>query len=192
MRSRASFIAAAALAVAGLSACSSGSGTPGGSGTPEPTKAPSSDTANPVPQVDLPKNIKAVTDACQLLKPEQVTRLGGGTPEPDTTITGEPQCAWSNSDFRMNVAINANNGGPANIYEDKASNDSFEPTEVSGYPGALIDRTSSLCRVEVGIAEVQSVDISYAKFGGGSPEMQDTCGYAKRIAVETLKNIPDA
>lgn len=184
---RASLTAASLLAVLGASACSPS--------TPEPapeSSAPPATSAPSAPEVQNPKNLKSINDACQLLTPEQVAQLGGGAPQGDTSVYGESQCAWANENFAATVAINTTVGGPAKIFEDPESSDNFTPTQVDGYPAARIDAQSVVCRVEVGIAEDQSVEINYSKFGGTDPEMQDPCGYAEKIASEVLKNIPNA
>lgn len=178
--------ATSTLAVLGISACSGA--------TPEPAPTPSAPPTTNVPsapQVQNPKNLKSIADACQLLTPEQVATLGGGAPAPDTSVYGESQCTWSNEAFATTVAINTA-GGPAKIFDSPESNDNFQPTQVGGYPAARIDAQSVVCRVEVGVAEDQSVEINYSKFGGTSPEMQDPCGYAEKIAGEAVKNIPAA
>ncbi|RKT83722.1 Protein of unknown function [Saccharopolyspora antimicrobica] len=146
-----------------------------------------------MPKVENPKNLKAVTNACDLLTPEQISQLGGGgQPEEDTSAYGETQCYWSGDAFAVGVAVNTTSGGPAKIHEAGSSRDNFEPTTVDGYPGARVDKQDILCRIELGVADDQSVEINYTKHSGGSPEMDDSCGFAEKIASETLKNIPDA
>lgn len=185
---RAILIPLSAIAVLGAAACSPPRAEPEAA---EPTAPPT--TSPPVPQVENPKSLTGITDACQLLTPEQLAALGGGgDPEESESLYGESQCFWRNDNFATNVAINTTFGGTAKIFESPQSSDNFAPTQVDGYPAARVDEQSTLCRVEVGLSEDQSVEINYSKRGGDAPEMQDPCGYAEKIAGEVLKNVPDA
>lgn len=176
------------LAVLGVSACSAE--TP----APVPTSpTPPATTAPAVPKVENPKNLKGIADACQLLKPEQLAALGGGgEPEQSMSEYDESQCFWRNDNFATNVAINTTQGGLAKITEKGEISDNFAPTQVEGYQGARIDEQQGLCRIELAIADDQSVEVNYSIRGGDTPEMQDGCGYAEKITSEVLKNIPNA
>ncbi|MGW3469420.1 DUF3558 domain-containing protein [Saccharopolyspora sp. NPDC000995] len=190
MQRRATLTALSLFATLGVSACS-----PEGTGfqpSPPQTKPPTA-TTSAVPKVENPKNLKAVSDACSLLTPDQLSQLGGGG-EPKGSISeyGETQCSWRNDNFRTNVAINTKHGGLAKITENSGSRDNFKPTQVDGYQGARVDEQSTLCRVELAIADDQSIEINFSLRGGDTPEMKDPCGYAEKITSEVLKNIPDA
>lgn len=189
MRRCASITAVALFAVLGASACS-----PGGSQTPPSSTTESPTTTAPsAPKVEKPKNLKGISNACQLLTSEQLSQLGGGgQPEEDTSAYGETQCYWSGDAFAVGVSINTTSGGPARIYQAGGTRDNFAPTTVDGYPGARVDKQDILCRIELGVAETQSVEVNYTKHSGGSPEMNDPCGFAEKITSEVLKNIPDA
>ncbi|GAB3283090.1 DUF3558 domain-containing protein [Parasphingorhabdus pacifica] len=196
MQRRATLISVAALALSLTGCAQSSEGTAESapdSGESAASTQPSEPT-DPALRISNPKDLGTVTDACDLLTPEQLTALSAGTEaEPDTTVYGESKCSWRNDDFRMTVALNATTGtGPEKIHEDGKASDNFQPTEVDGYPAARVDEQSTLCRVEVGIADDQAVAINYSKRGGDAPELQDPCGYAEKIASEALKNIPDA
>ncbi|MGW1677668.1 DUF3558 domain-containing protein [Saccharopolyspora sp. NPDC002376] len=189
MRRSASITAVSVFAVLGISACSPGGSTPAPSSTAETPSA----TAPSAPKVDKPKNLKSVTNACDLLTSDQLSQLGGdGKPEEDTSAYGETQCYWSGDAFAVGVSVNTTSGGPAKIQEAGSSRDNFEPTTVDGYPGARVDKQDILCRIELGVADDQSVEINYTKHSGGSPEMDDPCGFAEKITSQVLKNIPDA
>lgn len=179
------------LSIVGMAACS-----PAGTNAPETAKPGDSATseANSAPQVKQPKNLEAISDACQLLTSEQLAQLGAeAAPKPDTSEYGESKCTWSNDKLAATVALNAKTGtGPKQIFEQGESTDNFAPTEVDGYPAARVDQQSDLCRIEVGVSDTTSVAINYFKYSGGTPEMQDPCGYAEKIASEALKNIPAA
>ncbi|MER7015578.1 DUF3558 domain-containing protein [Saccharopolyspora sp. NPDC000359] len=190
MLRRATLTTASLFAVLGAAACAPGS-------TPAPTPTISEETTtSAAPQVQNPKNLKAVSDACQLLTQDQFSQLGGSAgakpPESDTSGLGEPVCDWRNDAFSTSVTINITHGGPAAIEGLAGASDNFKPTQVDGYPGARVDEQSDLCRIELAVAEDQTVAINYFKNAGGTPEMDDPCGFAEKIASEALKNIPDA
>lgn len=185
----ATFTAAIALAILGVSACAPS----GSSSTPSSTTSGAAATTSAAPGVENPKNLKSITDACQLLTPEQISQLGGGgQPEEDTSAYGESQCYWSGDAFAVGVAINTASGGPAKIYKASASRNNFAPTTVDGYPGARVDKQDILCRIELGVADDQSIEVNYTKHSGGSPEMNDPCRFAEKITSEVLRNVPDA
>lgn len=190
MLRRSILITASAFSIIGLAACS-----PAQTDTPEsPETQHSTSETNPAPAVDKPKNLAAITDACQLLTTQQLTQLGAqATPKPSETAYGESKCKWSNGDLAATVALNATTDtGPEQIFEMEEITDNFTRTEVDGYPAARVDEQSDLCRVEVGVSDTTSFSVNYYKYSGDSPEMQDPCGYAEKIASEVLKNIPNA
>ncbi|MEV6234163.1 DUF3558 domain-containing protein [Saccharopolyspora shandongensis] len=174
----------------GVAACSPGSTNP-----PAPSTSETA-TTSAAPKVQNPKNLKGVSDACKLLTQDQFSQLGGSTgakpPESDTSGLGEPTCNWRNDAFSTAVTINTTHGGPEAIAKLAGSSDNFEPTEIQGYQGARVDKQSSLCRIELAVADDQTVAINYFKNAGGTPEMNDSCGFAEKITSEVLKNIPDA
>lgn len=144
------------------------------------------------PKVEKPKNLKAIADACTLLAPPQVAALGAGATKPDKTPQGEPKCSWTNGNFMAMASINTQLGGPSKIYQGETPGDDFKPVEIDGFPAARLDGMSTLCKVEVGVAEDQSLELNYQLIGGETPEMKDPCSYAERLSAEMLKNIPDA
>ncbi|MBB5153799.1 DUF3558 domain-containing protein [Saccharopolyspora phatthalungensis] len=191
MLRRATFTAVTLLWVLGASACA-----PGSPETPSSTTSEAAPTTSAVPKVENPKNLKSITDACQLLTQDQLSQLGGGTdarpPQGETSALGEPKCNWRNNAFSTAVTINTKHGGLTEITKIAESSDNFKPTQVDGYQGARVDEQSALCRVEIAIADDQSVAINYFRNSGGKPEMNDPCGFAEKITSEVLKNIPDA
>ncbi|MEV5540826.1 DUF3558 domain-containing protein [Saccharopolyspora shandongensis] len=180
------------LAVLSASACA-----PGGK-NPEPS-APSSsaaDTNAAAPKVENPKNLKAITDACQLLTDQQVKDLGGVSerrpPEKSTNSYGESRCQWATDAFTAAASINTKHGGLAKIQQNAENRQNYKLTQLAGYQGARVDEQSDLCRIELAVADDQSLEVNYFKNAGGTPEMNDPCGYAEKITSEVLKNIPDA
>lgn len=181
------------IAVLGMSACSQAKpDTPEPTGSGSPSAGPTSG-AGSVPEVENPKNLKAITDACVLLTSEQLAQLGGGgAPDREKTMYGESKCTWSNDKFSTTIALNATTGtGPAEVAESDQSDRAAQPS-VNGYPAAHIDKTTILCRVEVAVAKNQSIAVNYAVNSGDAPAMQKPCQYAERIAGEALENIPAA
>ncbi|GAA0511700.1 DUF3558 domain-containing protein [Saccharopolyspora thermophila] len=192
MQRRATLVTISLLAVLGASACSPGGSTP----PPPSTTSEASGSTSAVPKVENPKNLKAVTNACQLLTDQQVKALGGVSerrpPAERPSEYGETSCQWATDAFTVNIAINTKYGGLAKIMEVADSSDNFKPTQVNGYQGARVDEQSDLCRIELAVADDQSLEVNYAKNAGGTPEMDDPCGYAEKISSEVLKNVPDA
>ncbi|GAA3363372.1 DUF3558 domain-containing protein [Saccharopolyspora gregorii] len=190
MLRRARITAVSLLALTSLSACAVGSNNPE-EGQSKPAPANGTD---PALSVNNPKNLKGITDACQLLTPEQRTQLGVSDDKDFESLINdvyqEPSCEIFSDAYNAMIDINANNGGMAKLHAGKDKWDNFTPTEVAGYPAAQLDAQSILCRVHVGVADDQSLEVYYSKNAGGTPEMDDPCGFAEKIAVEALKNVP--
>ncbi|MER7078074.1 Protein of unknown function [Saccharopolyspora kobensis] len=193
MLRRATLTAVSLLAVLGASACS-----PGGSGpSPEPTSNPSESAAtSEAPKVENPKNLKAITNACDLLTDEQVKALGGTDerkpPEESKSTYGETKCQWTTDAFSATVTINTQFGGAEKIKSNAGTRDNYELIQFEGYTGARVDAESTLCRIELAVADDQSLEVNYYKNAGGTPEMDDPCGFAEKITGEALKNTPGA
>lgn len=190
MLRQASVTAAIALALAALTSCSVGSGISTG---PSPDSAPQQ-SVDPALRVTDPRDLTGVQDACTLLNPEQRTRVGAGDAEFTTTTNeyGNSTCEIFGDAFNAAVDIDTSHGGMTNLNSKKDNFDSFTPTEVSGYPAAELNAESTACKVSVGVADDQSIEVDFSKNSGGSPEMNDPCGYASKIVVEALRNIPPA
>ncbi|MCA1190231.1 MULTISPECIES: DUF3558 domain-containing protein [unclassified Saccharopolyspora] len=186
---RRAILAATSLVIAGgISAC----GLTGNEQT-APESAPEPQVGgDPALAVDQPKTVAAVTDACRLLTPEQLSTLGAEkNGEPGTTTFGEPKCDWSTEAFAFSVGLYVKTGGDAEqIYRSADNHDNFAPTRIGEYPAARVNAQSSTCSVEVGISDSESVTIDYTKYSGGTPEVADPCGYAEKIATEVLNGIP--
>lgn len=191
MLRRASLTALSLLAVLGASACAPGSDSP----APEQRSEPAPATSG-APQVENAKDLKAVANACELLAPDQVAALGGTAerqpPEESKSMYGETQCKWQTDAFNVNIAVNTTYGGVQQLDETAGSSEGSQRTEVAGYQGVRYDVQSDLCSVDVAVAGDQSLEIGYFKNAGGTPEMDDPCGFAEKIAGEALKNVPDA
>src|SRR5690606_8962375 len=137
-------------------------------GTPEQTTSSAPTSTAQGSQIPNPKNLKAVTDACTLLTPNDLSEIGGGgEPEAQTSSYGETQCDWQGENYGVGVAVNTKFGGPEKIF----SKSGVTQIEVAGYPAGKMDETTALCRIEVAVADDQNVEIDYTKLGGKSPEM---------------------
>lgn len=191
MLRRASVLAASALVLAATSSCALNAGS--GQESPQPAPPPAGNV-DPALKVESPKNVSGISDACQLLTPEQRAALQiDGSPAPQQKNDyGAPSCEFVGELTTVFVDINTGHGGISQTYSNKDSFDNFAPTEVTGYPAAQVDAASSLCTVMTGVADDQAIDIYFAKNSAQSPEMDDACGYAKKIAGEALKNVPAA
>lgn len=174
-----------------ISACAVGQG--GGGKQLEPSG--SQEAVDPALKVDSPKNLKGITDACQLLTPEQLNQLGADEPEIEPSTNPqyqEPSCDISSDALKITIDINTEHGGMTAANSRASNFENFEATEVDGYPAAQVNAAGNLCTILTGVADDQSIEIYYAKNSGGTPEMEDPCGYANKIPAEALKNIPPA
>lgn len=190
MLRRASVLTASLLMLTAASACSLGQSDAG----KQPTSPPSQ-PADPALQVSNPKNLTGVTDSCQLLTPQQLTELGAADPEIEPYVNEqykEPSCDISSDAFDITVDINTEHGGMTAAHARKDNFENFAPTEVGEYPAVQVNFQGTVCTVATGISDDQSVEVFYAKNSGGTPEMDDPCGYAKKISAEAIKNIPAA
>lgn len=192
MLRRATVTAISLLAVLGAAACSPG----GSTNTPSSNTDEATTTSPATPKVENPKNLKSITDACQLLTDQQVKSLGGVNerrpPEQSPNGYGEPSCEWANDAFTAAVSINTKHGGLEKVLKNAETRKSYKLTQLDGYQGARVDEQSDLCRIELAIADDQSLEVNYFKNAGGTPEMNDPCGYAEKIISEALKNVPGA
>lgn len=182
------------LAVLGLAACAPSNGGSNEPGTSEATSAAPSSVTGSGAKIDQPKNLSSITNACDLLTPEQLTELGAAgskAPVPDKSAYGGPGCDWQNDSFGLIVGVDNVTGLGAEAVIESGQTDG-KPSNVDGYPAARIGEQSSLCRVDVAVSESQSFTVDFAKYSGKDPAMQDPCGYAEKIASEILKNLPNA
>ncbi|GAA3363378.1 DUF3558 domain-containing protein [Saccharopolyspora gregorii] len=188
MLKRTIVLTASLLVLTGVSSCAVGGG-----GEQSPQAAPSEENVDPALAVKDPKDLKSVQDACQLLTSEQRTTLKiEGAPAPRDSEFKEPACEFDGSAFTTALDINTNAGGMTAAHERKDNFDNFEPTEVAGHPAVKVNFSDNLCNLAVGVSDTQSLHVYYALISGDSPEMEDTCGYASKIAAEAIKNIPPA
>ena len=176
-----------------LSACSQG----GSSTNPTPTadKPATSESApsDPASQVESPLNLKAVSDPCQLLKPEQLAQLGGGgEPKTEDATTGNKACVWSGESVSITVEPDTTTGGGfAGLRDTKANYANFEEIpKISGYPAARINRDDLLCIVGTGVSDEDTLFVHVGKFGTTDPQHADPCAFGEKVFTEVIKNVP--
>ncbi len=186
--------ATALLATLGIAGCAMPSGTEDSSSGAQSTKAHTpAKTKNPAPPIPQPKNLRAVNDPCSLITEQQIRQLGEtATPEPTEAGWDGPACKWSGDQFAVSVVPNTRfDTGPDRMYAVAKSAGDFQPTTVQGYPALHKNNQSLLCRTEVAVSKDSSFSVDFTRFGGDAPAMQDSCGYADKIAGVVLGNIPE-
>lgn len=196
---RVAAVFAAAVMFVGLSGCV----TVSTKTAPEPTGGgdlseapPTSESAGADPEVSFenPKNLAAVTDACDLLTGRQLEQLGmKDEPEHKKATLGIAPCGWDGHAFGLSLTPDTKSGGMAKLYRTDGYGKGHERSEVSGYPAAWVERTDITCRVEVGVAESMKVGVSYVAYvTNAEADQVEPCEEGEKIAAMVLKNIPDA
>lgn len=180
--------AAASLLVLGVAGCSGPT-----QGQPEPTAGGETSATNDPFQIEKPKNLKAVSDPCQLLNPQQLQELGADSPSPGKSQWGQDQCTWSNQLLRVTAAPDTIQGGGLK-YTAKIVADGKPTAEVAGYPAVHYGVTSDMCGTYVGTSDTELflVSFSVGTGGRGNPEFSDPCAMSDKIAGMVLENLPAA
>lgn len=184
-------LAAGAL-VAGCSGTKSGTATTASSSAP----AESSGSSGSAPKVASPLNTASIeSNACSALSAAKRSELGLGEGEQRTTSVGSG-CSLFAADDRLNQIeispVLANKNGLSDVYDTKANNEYFEPTEISGYPAvyaaSLDARKSGKCGLFVGVTDQLAVNILVQHDNG--PGASEPCPVAQKVGeamIETLK-----
>lgn len=190
---RTTLAAATSLAALGLAGCAIPADT-----SSQPEQQPShaqtpGTTKNAAPPIPQPKNLRAVKDPCSLITPQQIQQLGEtAQPEPAESGWGGPACTWSGDQFAVTVTPDTQLGmGPEQMYAAAKSVGDFHPTTLQDYPALHKNDQSLLCRTEVAVSKDSSFSVDFTRYGGDAPAMQDSCGYADKIAGVVLENIPE-
>lgn len=193
MRRSLVLVLAAGALVAGCS------GTESGTASTAPSSAPaesSSGSSGSAPKVSNPLNTASIeSNACSALSASKRTELGLGEGEQRTTSVG-PGCSLFAADDRLNQIeispVLANKNGLSDVYDTKANNGYFEPTEISGYPAvyaaSLDGRNSGKCGLFVGVTDQLAVNI-LVQYDNG-PGASEPCPVAQKVGeamIETLK-----
>ncbi|MFE0019982.1 DUF3558 domain-containing protein [Amycolatopsis sp. NPDC059021] len=187
-------VAAAALTVAGCS------GTTGGTASPAPASATDSNTGGSgggsAPKVPAPLNVSSIqSNACATLSSAKVSqlKLSPGTPR---TGSAGPSCTFTYADDHGNQidvsTVTANKNGLSDVYDTKANDEYFEPTQIAGYPAvyaaALDHRGKGKCGLFVGVTDQLSVNI-LAQLDNGA-DAKTPCPVVAKVGeaiVQTLK-----
>lgn len=187
-------IAVSSAAVLGLSACSQSTPADSGNATPAATEAqaPQEDQAqSPQEKIDSPLNLKAVTDTCQLLTPEQLEQLGGGgEPEPAEQPWPEMACSWEGDNLGIELSPDSTNGGGIERIKNNFAGEYDEVINVAGYPAIHIDVTDMTCTLSAAVSEEHVIGVGVAIYNKVEPQHQDPCAFADRVFTEVVKNIP--
>lgn len=171
--------------VIALTGCSQAE--PGTSAPAAPPKPPATK-----PQIANPKNLEAITDACQLLTPEQLGKLGTSTAtEHRRSAWGEDSCTWGvDADgLQVNVAPSTKTKqGLTSVL--KTVRKTAPDEQVDGYPMVTSDRATYTCGIYVQVNSDDTFAVETDKGSSGRPEHQDVCGVAKQVAGMVLTNLP--
>ncbi|MGW1682614.1 DUF3558 domain-containing protein [Saccharopolyspora sp. NPDC002376] len=189
LNTRTAMTAAASLLVLGVAGCSAP--TPGEA---EPTTGGETSAANDPFQIDQPKNLKAVSDPCQLLNPQQLQELGAGDdPKPGESQWKQSECTWQSRQLTVTVSPDTIQGQGLK-YTAKIVADGKPTAEVAGYPAVHYGATSDSCGAYVGTADTELlyIDFSVGPDGRNNPKFSDPCAAADKIAGMVLENLPAA
>lgn len=178
-----------------VSACeSTATGTPtpeAGASAPSATST-SGDSGRLVPPIANPKDLTGI-DPCDLLTKSQLAALTvTAEPVKGKSLWGEDKCTWRNSTMSVGLAPDTKRDGLEGDYQNQDDFDSFEKTEVDGFPAARADFASEVCSVVVGVADDQALTVHYDRGLSDAPGEGDPCGFAESIASMVLENLPDA
>ncbi|MER7009875.1 DUF3558 family protein [Saccharopolyspora sp. NPDC000359] len=187
---RTTLTAAAGMLILGLAGCANS--TPG---VPEPTTGGETTSAATDPfHIEQPKNLKAISDPCQLLTQQQLQELGaGGEPKPGESQWKQSECTWQSQQLTVTVSPDTIQGQGLR-YTAKIVADGEPTAEVSGYPAVHVGATSGSCGTYVGTSDTELfyVDFSVGTDGRSNPEFSDACAAADRIAGMVIENLPPA
>ncbi len=181
--------------VGAVAACeSTATGTP----RPEPGVSASAGTSTSeepgrlAPPVEDPKDLSGI-DPCELLTESQlaaltITKAG----EPDEAAWHEDKCNWRSSTVNVSLAPDTQRDGLETWYRTRDYYDSFEESEVDGYPAVRADFANEFCSVIVGVADDQALVVHYTRVSSDAPGKGDPCPFTESIASMVLENLPDA
>jgi len=181
------------VTLAGCESTATGTPTPGptGSDTSASSTQPTN-TARLSPPVANPKNLRGI-DPCDLLTAAQLPELDADGPgEQGTSKWGERDCLWENHIFSLSLAPDTKHDGLDGSYRERDRQFDFVPSEVTGYPAVRVNIATTFCAVIVGVADDQSLLVSYGPVAPDAPGTGDPCGFAESVAAMVLANLPTA
>ncbi|MEU6130385.1 DUF3558 domain-containing protein [Saccharopolyspora sp. NPDC047091] len=175
-----------------MTGCALSQGQESGSGTSTPAPQPAPDRPRELPVVN-----KQSADVCGLLTPEQQIQVGVG--RSDAAAPGEaPGCVWLSipgAEPDVSIEIEALNQGIDDAYD--RSGEPFPETAaayvIEGFPAKQGQGSAGLealgCRVDVDVAEGQTLEVFYSPTLTGTVSNQDLCAKAKQAAEFAVSNL---
>ncbi|WP_246025102.1 DUF3558 family protein [Saccharopolyspora antimicrobica] len=143
-------------------------------------------------RIEKPKNLKAISDPCQLLSPqqlEQLASLSAGVPE--SSLWDQQACRWRNRQLTVSIAPDTTQGlGLKNTAKNVSGG---VPTgEVSGYPVVHFGKSAGSCGTYVGTSATELLLVSFqvGTDGRSNPEYADPCAMSDKITDMVLSNLP--
>jgi len=145
------------------------------------------------PPIENPKDLQGI-DPCELLTSDQKAELGLTKPVvSDTSPWGEQTCGLAGSVVALGFSPNTTLGdGLDQAYRAKNNFESFEPSEVDGYPAVRVDFATQSCGLIVGVSDEQTLNMELTRVSSKAPGKGDPCGFAESVMGDVLKNLPDA
>ncbi|MCA1188890.1 DUF3558 domain-containing protein [Saccharopolyspora sp. 6V] len=155
----------------------------------------------PQPAPERPRELAVVNrqsaDICGLLTPEQQTQVGVGRSGP--TAPGEaPGCVWLSvpgAEPDISVEIEALSKGIEGAYDrsDEPFPDMAASYAIAGVPAKQGQGSAGLealgCRVDVDVAEGETLEVFYSPTLTGTVSNQDMCARAKQAAEFAVSNL---
>ncbi|MER7014736.1 DUF3558 domain-containing protein [Saccharopolyspora sp. NPDC000359] len=150
--------------------------------------------ANDPFRIERPKNLRAISDPCQLLSPQQrdqLASLPAGVPEP--TPWGQQACRWRNQQLTVSISPDTVQGQGLR-YTAKVVADGEPTAAVAGYPALHYGISSGSCGTFVGTSDTELVLVSFqaGSEGRNNPEYANPCVVSDKIAEMVLANLPPA
>lgn len=161
-------------------------------GSPQPAGGSSSDSTTSGPPISDPLDLASVAgEPCALLTQQQLDSISPGlAASPESSLWGEPDCAWRNDQVILRLAPNTTTG---RTIESLLVQPGVDRSTVGPYPagrsGLFEDRN---CTLGVGLAPEQTLIVNFSRFGSQLPEHKMPCEFAESIAAMAIENIPPA
>lgn len=165
----------ASVALVGLAACGSGSGS-GDETTTEPTSSPGGGLAS--------------FDPCTFFQPNELSSFGlGAQPENFTPVSFEPGCRWTGEKFIFSLQKNVKE--TVDSYETSGSWDSYTKKTIAGRPAAVAVETGATdvgsCTVLVNAGEGVTI---FMLDGQDRDSVADPCGESEKIVGQVAARLP--
>ncbi|GAA0531225.1 hypothetical protein GCM10011581_27900 [Saccharopolyspora subtropica] len=146
-----------------------------------------------MPRVEHPKDLEAVEDPCQLLRPDQLAQLGVvGEPIREQSPWGEALCVWGarTDGVRVNLApVTTLNIGLRSVL--RSVSKTAPDDNVDGYPVVVSQPLTYSCGIYVSTTPEDTFSLNVDRGDSDRVDQQDPCALAKQVASMVLSNIPD-